>query len=164
MGIRNRDRGPDERGASLVEFAVLAPLLLILVLGIVEFGWLFGQNNSVRHAAGEATRAASVNGGSTITSSQIAQIACNDLLGSGGITSLQVSVVSTPAAGDIGDAGTVTITVGVQSLSNAPIISSFMPASLSEMATFRLEQAKTWTNQLVTLNPSDCSVTSVSTI
>lgn len=150
-----------EDGASLVEFAVLAPLLIILVLGIVEFGWLFGQNNSVRHAAGEAGRAAAVNGGGTVTSSEIAQIACNDLLGSGGITSLQVSVTSAPPAGDIGAAGTVALTVGVTSLSNAPLISSFIPAQLSETAVFRLEQAKTWVNQQITLNPADCSVTGV---
>ena len=164
MGIRTPQRDTDERGASLVEFAVLAPLLLILVLGIVEFGWLFGQNNSVRHAAGEAARVASVNGGSSVSSSDIAQVACNDLLGSGGITSLQVSVTSNPPAGDIGAAGSVTVEVGVQSLSNAPIISSFVPSTLNETAIFRLEQPKTWGNEQVTLDPSDCSVISVVSI
>lgn len=159
-----KQKADSDKGASLIEFAVLAPLLLILVLGIVEFGWLFGQNNSVRHAAGEAGRVASVNGGSTILSSEIAQIACNDLLGSGGITTLEVAVTSSPPAGDVGDAGTVTVTVGVTSLSNAPIISSFLPAQLSETAVFRLEQAKTWGNQLITLNPADCSVTGVTNI
>ncbi|HIE21686.1 MAG TPA: pilus assembly protein, partial [Acidimicrobiia bacterium] len=41
----------DDRGAALIEFALLMPLLIILILGIVEFGWKFGQFNDVRHAA-----------------------------------------------------------------------------------------------------------------
>ncbi|HKY46408.1 MAG TPA: TadE/TadG family type IV pilus assembly protein, partial [Acidimicrobiia bacterium] len=29
-----------ERGANLVEFAILAPLLIMLLFGIVEFAWI----------------------------------------------------------------------------------------------------------------------------
>ena len=50
---RQVSRARGERGASLVEFAILAPLLIVLVLGIVEFGWLFSQNNDVRHGPRE---------------------------------------------------------------------------------------------------------------
>ena len=156
MGIRKPDRNPDERGASLVEFAVLAPLLVILVLGIVEFGWLFGQNNSLRHATGEAARFASVNGGSSIAASDIAQRACNDLLGSGGITSIQAQVDN--GSGAVGDDGTVTVTIEVESLSNAPIISSFLPSDLQSTSIFRLEQAPTWGDATIDLNPSTCAV------
>ena len=58
VGMGKRHKG--ERGASLVEFALIMPLLLILVLGIVEFGYLFAQFNEVRHAAREGARYAAV--------------------------------------------------------------------------------------------------------
>ncbi|MGB5566661.1 MAG: TadE/TadG family type IV pilus assembly protein, partial [Acidimicrobiia bacterium] len=39
-----------ERGASLVEFAVVLPLLILLVFGIMEAGWLFAQQVEIRNA------------------------------------------------------------------------------------------------------------------
>jgi len=48
------------RGQALVEFAaVLLPLLLIVV-GIVQFGFLFGANVTLTNAAREAARAATI--------------------------------------------------------------------------------------------------------
>ena len=49
-----------ERGANLVEFAVLAPLLIALLLGMLEFGWAFAQQIDVRHKARETLRLAIV--------------------------------------------------------------------------------------------------------
>lgn len=158
MGFRNTNADP-ERGASLVEFAVLAPLLVILVLGIVEFGWLFGQNNAVKHAAGEASRYASVDGGpdSPISADEIGQRACNDLLGGGGVTALQVAI--SDGGGDFGDDATITVTADVTSLSGAPVITSFLPSSLTATATFRLEQDASWASDpSVDLDPTTCAV------
>ena len=45
--------GDREKGASLVEFAVVLPLLILLVFGIMEAGWLFAQQVEVRNAAEE---------------------------------------------------------------------------------------------------------------
>ena len=45
-----------ERGAAAVEFALILPILLTLVFGIVEFGWAFGQQVSLGNAAREAAR------------------------------------------------------------------------------------------------------------
>lgn len=48
---------PDRRrdsGASLVEFALILPLLLLLTLGIVDVGRAFMMSNQVRGAAREA--------------------------------------------------------------------------------------------------------------
>src|SRR5213592_3080182 len=52
----------DERGVALVEFALVLPLLLLVVLGIVDFGKAFGYKNQETHLANEAARYAVVNG------------------------------------------------------------------------------------------------------
>jgi Flp pilus assembly protein TadG len=46
----------DERGASAVEFAFLVPLLLVLVLGIAEFGRAFQVQGTLSAAAREGVR------------------------------------------------------------------------------------------------------------
>ncbi|MGF9662666.1 TadE family protein [Arthrobacter crystallopoietes] len=45
-----------ERGAAAVEFALVAPFLLALLLGIVEFGFAFNTQISLTQAAREAAR------------------------------------------------------------------------------------------------------------
>ena len=55
MGARS------ERGASVVEFAIVAPLLFLLLFGIIDFGWAFSQNLDVKPAAREGARLAAVN-------------------------------------------------------------------------------------------------------
>ena len=47
-----------ERGATLVEFAVLIPVLLILLAGILEFGWVFNGWIVITGAAREGARVA----------------------------------------------------------------------------------------------------------
>jgi hypothetical protein len=47
-----------ERGAELIEFALVLPLLLLLVLAIVDFGFLFQRLEVVTNAAREGARIA----------------------------------------------------------------------------------------------------------
>lgn len=47
------DRG---RGQSLVEFALVVPLLLLLLLGIVQFGFIFNSYVTLTNAAREGAR------------------------------------------------------------------------------------------------------------
>lgn len=140
-------RPRSEKGASLVEFALVAPLLLLLLLGMIEFGWLFGQYNEVRHAAREGARFAAVSnsdfdqdGDSDLDANDVLIYTCNSLNLPGAATSIDLS----SAGSNIGDQGTITITADVGSLSGAPLISSFLPDELSNTATFRLEQGASW--------------------
>ncbi|MGH8946612.1 MAG: TadE/TadG family type IV pilus assembly protein [Acidimicrobiia bacterium] len=55
-----RHRSRKDKGAALVEFAILMPLLVVLLLGIVEFGWALAQQIDVRHKARETLRLAIV--------------------------------------------------------------------------------------------------------
>jgi Flp pilus assembly protein TadG len=47
----------DERGASAVEFAFIVPVLIVLVLGIAEFGHAFQVQGTLSAAAREGVRA-----------------------------------------------------------------------------------------------------------
>jgi Flp pilus assembly protein TadG len=54
-----------ERGAELIEFALVFPLLLLLVLGMVDFGFLFQRYEVLTNAAREGARLAVLPGYST---------------------------------------------------------------------------------------------------
>lgn len=49
--------GRRDRGATLVEAAVVFPLLFLVLFSLVEFGWAFKDSLSVGHGAREAARA-----------------------------------------------------------------------------------------------------------
>lgn len=57
-----------ERGASLVEFAVVSTLLFLLLFGIFEFGLTFNDYQSIRQGAREGAREAVVKNYGTVTS------------------------------------------------------------------------------------------------
>ena len=48
----------DERGSELIEFALVCPLLLMVVLAIVDFGFMFQKYEVVTNAAPEGVRVA----------------------------------------------------------------------------------------------------------
>lgn len=50
----------EEGGGAAVEFALVLPILVLLVFGIVEFGGAFNTDLSVTHAAREGARLAAV--------------------------------------------------------------------------------------------------------
>jgi Flp pilus assembly protein TadG len=50
-----------ERGAVAVEMAVLLPLLLLILIGTMEFGRIFNVQNSLTQAAREGARHAALN-------------------------------------------------------------------------------------------------------
>ena len=50
------NRWQSERGAELIEFAVVLPLLLLLIAGIVDFGMMFRTYEAVTNAAREGAR------------------------------------------------------------------------------------------------------------
>jgi Flp pilus assembly protein TadG len=131
-----------ERGAALVEFAVLAPLLVFLIFGIIEFGWLFGQYNDIRHAAREGARFAAVDAASA---ADIAQRVCDTTEGFGAGMDA-IDVVVTDGGGEKGDMASIVVTGHIGSLTNVPIITVFTPDALSSDVVFRLEQTASWTS------------------
>jgi hypothetical protein len=68
----------DERGTALVEFALIAPFLFLLLFGIIDFGRALNYYNQVTQLAGQGARAAQVNrmpDGTAITSGSALQSA-----------------------------------------------------------------------------------------
>jgi Flp pilus assembly protein TadG len=49
-----------ERGAALVEFAIVATIFLTVLFGVIEFGRMFWTHNALRDAARRGTRYATV--------------------------------------------------------------------------------------------------------
>ncbi|MBZ9605522.1 TadE/TadG family type IV pilus assembly protein [Phyllobacterium chamaecytisi] len=47
----------NEKGGTAVEFALVAPLLMMFLLGIIVFGWSMNAMSSVRYALEETSRA-----------------------------------------------------------------------------------------------------------
>jgi Flp pilus assembly protein TadG len=56
--IRRASVRGDERGAVIVEFAVTLPLLLLVLVGIIDFGLVFQQYEVITNAAREGARMA----------------------------------------------------------------------------------------------------------
>ena len=51
----------DEQGQSIVEAAIVLPILLLLICGILDFGWIFSHQIMLNNAARDSARYAIVN-------------------------------------------------------------------------------------------------------
>jgi hypothetical protein len=60
---RDSSRRRDQRGQALMEFAIVLPVFLAILLGMIDIGRGVWANNTVANAAREAARYASVHGG-----------------------------------------------------------------------------------------------------
>lgn len=61
MSVRPRTLARDVSGASAVEFAMVAPFLIILLFGIFQVGWALHCASSVRYALERSARTLSIN-------------------------------------------------------------------------------------------------------
>ena len=83
----------DERGASAVEFAFIVPLLIVLVVGIAEFGRAFQVQSTLSAAAREGVRTMALQNDQAAARSMAESVA-NSL--TPGLTDAQISF--TPAS------------------------------------------------------------------
>ena len=56
-----------ERGAAAVEFALILPVLLLIVGGVIDFGWAYYNQIVLSNAARDGVRLVSLNAGSSPT-------------------------------------------------------------------------------------------------
>jgi Flp pilus assembly protein TadG len=138
----------------MLEFAVIMPLLLLLVLGIIEFGFVLAQMNEIRHGAREGARYAAVSrpdfdgsGGEGDNADVLAAV-CAAIDLPGVTTSVELS-----GGPNRLDYGTIRVVADTDSLSGAPLISDVLPDTISNEATFRLEQDANWSGFSLTPCP-----------
>ncbi len=61
------------RGAAAVEFAIVVPILILIVLGIIDWGYYFYVESLINNAAREAARAGAIApGGSEVANARAA--------------------------------------------------------------------------------------------
>ena len=124
MGLRihfdSKRRLDGEHGAAAVEFAIIVPVLLLLVCGIMDFGIIFSQLHNVNEAAREGARQTAVSQNlPTAASTTIAYIKSK--------YNNNYNVTVDPSPPVSGSDVTVTVTNSVHIIT--PVISAFFPSN-----------------------------------
>ncbi|HET6413646.1 MAG TPA: TadE family protein [Anaeromyxobacter sp.] len=136
-------RRAGERGTAAVEFALVLPLLLMLVLGAIDWGWYFFIREVATNAAREGARVGSVNAVDDAGAAADALAAANAYLTNLGLTAGTVTdstptvVVGTSTIATV----RVVVTYPVGSLTGftLPGFASLVPASITAVAQMRRE-------------------------
>jgi Flp pilus assembly protein TadG len=102
----------NERGASAVEFAILLPVLLLVLFGTIEFGMVMYSREVLTNASREGARAGIVQQTPKPTVGQIQGVVTNYLTGTG----VNMANVTFPGGGVTGAGGVFpnNLTVTVQ--------------------------------------------------
>ncbi len=142
------NRHSSERGASLVEFSFVAPFLIFLLLGIIEFGFLFTEFNEVKHATREGARYAAASNPNRVAPAGVDSLDVIDAVCSAmNLPNSDVTIVAADVTGSTGLKGQlarITVTSSISSLSGLSMMEAFLPDELSSSVEFRLEQPRTW--------------------
>lgn len=105
------------RGATLVEFACIAPVFFVLVLGIMEFGRAMMVQSMLTGASQEGARAGA------LPSAQLSDVTAtvNNYLAAAGISGATISVSpSPPSSASPGQDIAVTVSIGYAQVSWLP--------------------------------------------
>jgi Flp pilus assembly protein TadG len=129
-----RSKSSSQKGASAVEFALVLPLLMLILWGIIEFGFLLYNKQVITNASREGARAGIVAQTPRVAAGDIANVVnsyCATYLvtfGGGGIT-----VWSDASGTSFGDPLTVTVTYPYQFLVFQNIANSFFGGSFGSI-------------------------------
>lgn len=108
------------KGQSLVETALMLPVLLLLLTGIIDFGLLFNSYLVVSNAAREGARFAAVGNTDTEIITKVGNAAASlDL------ARLQTVITPVESVRNPGDSVTVTVRYGYSMIT--PVIGAFFP-------------------------------------
>ena len=109
----------NERGQSMVEFAIMLPLLILIVMGILEFGMMMNSYLGINNAAREGARLGIVGG----TDTQIQNIILST---SPSLNSQYLTIVITPDNLSRKSGDTLKVTLHYNYHLTVPIISSLL--------------------------------------
>jgi len=124
----------NEKGQSLVEFAILLPLLLLLMMGILEFSLMLNSYLTINNSAREGARLGIVAGSNIEIKELILNISPN-------LDSKKLIVNITPLEGSRQSGGTLTVDVIYNYQVIIPIISNILGnvVVLKAQASMRIE-------------------------
>ena len=133
-----------EKGASLVEFAILAPFLILLLFGIIEFAWVFATNLDVKHGAREGARITAVNTPDTGNVDLAAEICSRmNIVGSDTATTITWASDGTPA---VGEGVIVTVSTPLSTLTGIMDWAFGSGPTLDSTVEMRIEQPPDWSD------------------
>jgi hypothetical protein len=122
--------------------AIVIPILLLIVFGIIEFGFLFYRQIGINQGVREAARAAVVNNyagtGCASPAQQIACLADNR----SGVSGTHSWVHLEGGAGKNGVGDQITVCSDYPDQSITGLLNGFLPGHLTSKVTMRLEQAQ----------------------
>lgn len=139
-----RQRLRNDRGANLVEFALVMPFLLLLLLGMVEFSWTLATNLDVKQGAREGARLTAVNFPDTGNADMAAEI-CNrmDLVGDDTATIITWASDGSP---EVGEGVTVTVSTPHSTLTGFVDWAFGALTTLDATVEIRIEQPADWSD------------------
>lgn len=129
----------NERGAGLVEFSLVFPLLLALIFGIIESSWAFSQHNDIRHGAREGARLAAVDFGDV---QDVAEEVCDRMQVVRDNQAITVTLTPMSAAGTTGGQAQITVNANVATLTGL-LDFAFGQVNLTSTIEFRIEDPLT---------------------
>lgn len=134
MFRRVRRRAGSEEGAELIEFSLTLPLLLLIVLGIIEFGFMFQEYEVVTNAAREGARIAILPAPPMTPAARV-----NQYLAAGGLDLARANtVVGAPTMIPVGASCISTVNIQVQYTHPTPFLSGIMGYFGSSFGTLTL--------------------------
>lgn len=113
------------RGQALLEFALVLPILALVILGIFDLGWAIYANNTVSSAAREGARRAIIKT-NTDNDAAIKQHVKDSAQGLG-LTNAQITIAPVFSSRNFGDPITVTVTYTYTPLT--PVIGNIVAGS-----------------------------------
>ena len=142
--MKQLQNGRGEKGASLVEFALLAPFLILLLFGIIEFAWVFATNLDVKHGAREGARITAVNTPDSGNVDLAAEICSRmELVGADTATTITWASDGTPA---VGEGVIVTVSTPLSTLTGIMDWAFGSTPTLDSTVEIRIEQPPDWSD------------------
>lgn len=133
-----------DKGANMVEFALVAPFLILLLFGVVEFAWVFASNLDVKHGAREGARITAVNTPDTGNVDLAAEICSRmDLVGPNTATTITWASDGTPA---VAESVTVTVSTPLDTLVGLVDWAFGGVSNLESTVEIRIEQPPDWSD------------------
>lgn len=102
----------------MVEFALVIPILILLLCGVIDFGWIFGNQLMANNASREAARYAAIHyyEYSTVTEAEAA---------AAGIVTARAPMLKNPVTVVVVSGETLKVTVQYQAAVLTPVLSTF---------------------------------------